>query len=209
MSESNSDNNTLGSSNVVQLPLSPLTNAANENGQPFCLSRPAEAEKELSAFRTLAKIVSGSLLEYQFGRNDDRKFVSFTEETEKFDLSTTALSMDKSNEETLVIRLFSETGAVQKRINPALLRSRDPKTGDIIPDSPFLDAANESDEKSSKSKDPIVTVHKTRGKRSPSIIPTQVNRRGRYGFSVNWADGATIIYSMTSIAKAAGGNMHE
>uniref|UniRef100_A0A7S2YAX9 Gamma-butyrobetaine hydroxylase-like N-terminal domain-containing protein n=1 Tax=Entomoneis paludosa TaxID=265537 RepID=A0A7S2YAX9_9STRA len=105
------------------------------------------------------------------------------------------------------MRLFSSSGAVQKRIFPSELRSRDPKTGDIIEDSPFREQ---------KPKDPFVRVHSSsdvesdsnnnsKKKPSPSVTPVQVDRKGRYGFAVQWADGATIIYSKVCLAKASGG----
>jgi hypothetical protein len=48
-------------------------------------------------------------------------------------------------------------------------------------------------------------VHRTAGKKSPSLIPSKVDKKGRYGYAVQWNDGAIIIYSVLSIAKAAGG----
>ena len=37
------------------------------------------------------------------------------------------------------------------------------------------------------------------------LFPCKIEKKGRYGYSVEWADGVTIIYSMFSLAKAAGG----
>ena len=37
------------------------------------------------------------------------------------------------------------------------------------------------------------------------LFPCKLEKKGRYGYSIEWADGATIIYSMFSLAKAAGG----
>ena len=42
---------------------------------------------------------------------------------------------------------------------------------------------------------------------SPRLFPCKINRKGRYGYSVEWRDGATIIYSMISLAKAAGAKL--
>lgn len=193
-------------STLVQLPVSPATNAANDTGRPFCLERPDDAEKELAAFRTLAKVVSGELIKYQYGRSDDRKFIAFEATGEVFDLSTVTLSLDKSRGEAFIVRLFSDTGAVQKRVSPAKLRSRDPKTGETLSDSPFL---SEAEEKENPVANPMVSVHKVKAKQSPSLLPTKVDRKGRYGFSVEWADGATIIYSSASVARAAGGTLVE
>jgi hypothetical protein len=187
----------LDQSTVVQLPISEVTNAANETGIPFCLARPADAITELSSFRKLAIVVSEQLLKYQHGYKDDEKFVVFGNEI--FDVSTATISIDKSRGGDFTVRLFSDTGAVQKHISSAKLRSRDPKTGDEISGSPFLSPAS-LDLKS----DVVVTVHTANRKLSPSLVPTRAQRKGRYGFSVEWADGATIIYSTTCIAKAAG-----
>merc|ERR1719203_2436957 len=35
------------------------------------------------------------------------------------------------------------------------------------------------------------------------LFPVTLEKRGHYGYAVEWADGATVIYSMSSIAKAA------
>ena len=37
------------------------------------------------------------------------------------------------------------------------------------------------------------------------LIPARVTRKGNYGYEVEWADGAKVIYSLLAIAKAAGG----
>jgi hypothetical protein len=189
---------------LVQLPISLLTNTANDEGVPLCLERPEDAKQELSAFQILADTVSEKLLKYQYGHRDDDGIglVSFGASEESFDVSTVTMLM--SSDGTFTVRLFSETGAIQKQISPARLRSLDPKTGEEIPDSPFLREAKESE---SSQSDPVVTVHKTKGKQSPSLIPTKVERKGRYGFSVEFSDRAVIIYSMASIAKAAGGTI--
>jgi hypothetical protein len=38
-------------------------------------------------------------------------------------------------------------------------------------------------------------------------IPTRVARKENYGYEVEWADGAKVIYSLLAIAKAAGGKI--
>lgn len=54
--------------------------------------------------------------------------------------------------------------------------------------------------------DDVVTHHKGQEMNiKPELFPARVEKKGIYGYSVEWADGATIIYSMISIAKAAGG----
>lgn len=190
---------------MVQLPISPLTNTGNDDGTPICLQRPDTAKKELAAFEDLADIVSGELLKYQYGQRDADDVGEVSFDNESFDLSMVTLA--KASDGFLTVRLFSDTGATQRRISPAMLRSRDPKTGDEIADSPFLEEARQGG--ASESDAAVVTIHKTGKKQSPSLIPNKVNRRGRYGFQVEWADGATIIYSMVSIARAAGGSINE
>jgi hypothetical protein len=37
------------------------------------------------------------------------------------------------------------------------------------------------------------------------LFPARVTRKGNYGYEVEWADGAKVIYSLLAIAKAAGG----
>jgi len=189
-------------SSVIQLPISEAANSANDNGSPFCLTRPADAAEELRAFQTLAKNVSGELLKMQFGRKVGEEFVMFGLDSEPFDLATVQLSIDKSSDETFVVRLFGESGAIQKRISSAELRSRDPKSGDVIEGGSFRDYLRDA-----SSTDPVVAVHRVKGKKSPSLRPLGVERRGLYGFAVRWADGATIIYSNKCVAVAAGGTV--
>ncbi len=37
------------------------------------------------------------------------------------------------------------------------------------------------------------------------LFPARVTRKGGYGYEVEWADGAKVIYSLLVIAKAVGG----
>lgn len=173
------------------------TTEANDSGVPLCLARPSEAEEELAAFAALADNVAAELLKLQYGKTDDSLVVKLDGET--FDTSTLQLSLDKTTG-TFLVRLYSEAGATQKRVSPQSLRSRDPRTGEIIPDSPFR-------ERSESTAASMVTQHHVGGgsKPSPSLSPTKVERKGRYGYGVLWADGASIIYSMRSLALAAGG----
>jgi hypothetical protein len=195
---------------VVQLPISIVTNDANDSGIPLTLSRPKEAKKELLAYQLLSNIVSEELLRLQYGvsSNDETaELVTFDAvsdgETYTFDVANITLHLDKSNEKFMV-RIFSETNAVQLTIpSPSDLRARDPRTGDVMTDSPYLPKVDHSNHVDKSN--PVVVVKMT--KRSPSIIPVKVERRGRYGFAVEWADGATIIYSMRCLAKAAGGKL--
>lgn len=194
---------------LVQLPISTAINEANDSGLPLTLNRPKDATTELAAFRDLASIVSRELLQLQYGSSTEgQELVAFEAYQDVFDVATVTLSLDKTKgQEKLTVRLFSDSNAIQLPVAPSRLRSRNPKTGDVMPDSPFLDS---DDENFPSRPDPVVTVTKaaTR-KRSPSILPTKVERRGRYGFAVEWADGATIIYSMRSIARTAGGELKQ
>jgi NUBPL iron-transfer P-loop NTPase len=194
---------------MVQLPISIAANDANERGVPLTISRPDAAVAELTAYRDLARLVSRELLLLQYGSpNERRLLVVFDSDPEQyFDVASVTLSLDKSKgAEKLFVRLVSDSTAVQRVVSPALLRSRNPKTGDTMADSPFLEVDN--DEASASGGDKPVMVSRTR-KRSPSIIPTKVERRGRYGFAVEWGDGATIIYSVQSLARAAGGTVKQ
>lgn len=187
------------------------TNDANEQGNPLTISRPAEADIELTAYRELADTVSRELLLLQFGsgQTEGTEFVAFNDTDEKFDLSSVVLSLSRvKSDEQVTVRLVSGTGAIQKHIAASDLRCRDPKTGDLIPDSPFRNKGGGS---TGTASDDAVTVTKVtarpKGKRSPSVIPRKVERKGRYGFAVQWDDGATIIYSLLCIARAAGAQL--
>lgn len=184
---------------VVQLPISTVANDANDAGEPLCLTRPEAAHVELSAFSTLAKNVSKELLKLQYGRSDNPEVVTFGTDSQTFDVSTIQLSLDKATGDGLMVRLFSDSGATQERIMGAELRSRDPKTGDKLENSPF------KLEVESSNKDPMVTETRATAKKSPSLTPKKVEKKGRYGYAVHWDDGAIIIYSVLSIARAAGG----
>ena len=181
-------------------------NEAVDDGKPLSLSRPKGAEKELAAFRNLSDIVARELLQLQYGSPAEiSEHVFFENETTLFDLSTTTLAIDKGKEQ-FSVRLFSDSAAIQEHVLPAQLRSRDPKTGETMPNSPYLDQ-DRGGLQGMEESDPMVTRTKPSQKRSPSVVPTKVERRGRYGFAVEWGDGATIIYSMRCLARAAGGTL--
>ena len=175
------------------------------------MDRPKDCTEELQAFHELAQTVSRELLKLQYNRSDAVDVVTF-DSPDPFDTSTLLLSMDKGHDETtLLVRLFADSGAVQRRVSPAQLRSRDPQSGDLLPDSPFLAQAAEAT--TSRRDDAVTTatvhVHRTSSspKKLPSLSVTRIERKGRYGYAVHFADGATIIYSMRSLALAAGGTL--
>jgi hypothetical protein len=181
---------------LIEMPMSVLASEANDKGQPLVLSRPEGAEQELVAYTDLARIVSGELLKTFYGTTESSESVKFRDSVEEFAVASLDLSLDKTTKE-FVVRLYSPAGALQKRVLAAQLRARDPRTGEVIDDSPFLERLGEQ---------PAIHVHKSTDKLSPSLDPNRVERKGRYGFAVQWADGATIIYSKKSVARAAGGN---
>jgi hypothetical protein len=183
----------------VQLPISETANAANDSGKPICLVRNDAAIAELASFGKLSKIVAGELLKLQFGKADSQTVVRFNKVPGEFDAATVHISLERGSD-AFTVRLFGKHGAIQRRVPAVGLRARDPKIGTIMEDSPFKDQVEDSFD----ANDPVVTIHKAAGKMSPSIVPNKVDKRGRYGFAVQWADGATIIYSNQSIAVAAG-----
>lgn len=124
---------------------------------------------------------------------------------EAFDLASLQLSKEQGSD-LLVVRLYGESGALQLKVAPSHLRSRDPQSGDAIADSPFLEEALAE---SPPSRGTVVSLHRATSKKTPSLSVTRVDRKGRYGYSVQYADGATIIYSMKSLARAAGGELIE
>jgi hypothetical protein len=185
----------------VQLPISLAMNDGNETGEPIILKTSQELSHEQDAFKRLADHVSRHLLLTQYGHPDHEKtLVHFEGETATFSLESLTLKLQPGSTESLTVRCVSSEGASQHSFQPARLRSRDPATGELIPDSPFLDEASsptiQIDHSSSTGRIPY--------KPSPSLKPVKVERRGRYGYAVEWADGATIIYSLQCIARAAG-----
>lgn len=183
-----------GTNTVFRLPISTLTNESNDNGVPLVLARPSDATEELSVIEGLATAVSRELLTAQHGLGSGTDTREGSPQTHKvtfpnmktddeFDIASTHVTI---SEDGFLVRFYSDKGAMQITIPAALLRASHPKTGEKI------DAADE---------DGMV-------KKYPSIAqltPAQLEAKGRYGYSVEWKDGATIIYSMLSIAKAAGG----
>lgn len=203
------------SPSVIEMPLSPAINDCNEQRHPLMLQRPEHAGMEIAAYEELAQVVSTELLRLHYGVSStaDSHTVTFASDMEQsFDLSTLILKIDKTGEHaSFTVRFVSASKALQVPIQPAQLRSVDPKTGEILPGSPFSVHITEDDSNDTSSSLGSITVtHSTTAppsKRPPSILPVTVERRGRYGFAVEWGDGATIIYSLRSIARATGGTV--
>lgn len=192
------------SSNIFQLPISAITNDANDSGVPLCVSRPKEASAELSVYEQLTEAISTELLLLQHGRSGSEGSrlgspctVTFKESTEEFDVATVHISVDNAHE-AFIVRVFSDTGATQVTIRAEELRYRHPKTGEDLD----VDTEGRGE---TQSPDEMVQHHRHRDSDSPRLFPATVDKKGRYGYAVEWADGSTIIYSMLSIARAAGG----
>ncbi|KAL3809553.1 hypothetical protein ACHAXA_001827 [Cyclostephanos tholiformis] len=132
-----------------------------------------------------------------------------------FDVPFTRLSLDQASG-ALVVRLFSDSGGYQKVISGIDLRQRDPRMGEKEKVS-MVDAAH--DETSmirggggcggGRGESSMVQRHVAhvgpKASAKDGLIPARVTRKGNYGYEVEWADGAKIIYSLMAIAKAAGG----
>uniref|UniRef100_A0A7S0C276 Gamma-butyrobetaine hydroxylase-like N-terminal domain-containing protein n=1 Tax=Proboscia inermis TaxID=420281 RepID=A0A7S0C276_9STRA len=183
-------------SHIFHMPVSTAINSANEDGNPICLSTPTGANAELSAFADLARLVSHELYVLQHGGNlKSRKGgednfdgirVKFDED-EEFDASNIILTADNKRKR-FVVRFFSEVGATQKNVNGKDLIGRNPKTGDKL--------VNE-----------VEAEGETSNHNHSNLFPAKIERKGYYGYSVEWASGATMIYSMLSICKSAGGKI--
>lgn len=175
-------------------------NEGNENGEPIMLESPPSnaTSPEREAFSSLADHVSRALLLAHYGNPDAEQLKArFEGEPTIFSLESLTLRLlpGTDKKERLIVRVVSNEGASQTSFAPWRLRSRDPSTGETIADSPFLEKEATKVEINHSSSAP--------SKPSPSLMPVKVERRGRYGYAVEWADGATIIYSMRCIAKAA------
>lgn len=192
------DSGSIDATNLVQLPISTTTNDANDAGEPLCLKRPDNAKEELAAFSKLAQNVSKELLKLQYGQSDDKQLVTFGTDPQQFDVSTVQLGIDKISGGAFSVRIYSESGATQIKVAPVELRSRDPKTGERLEGNPYKEALERAPS------DPMVTKTSTKEKKSPSLVASRVEKKGRYGYAVQWDDGAIIIYSVLSIAKSAG-----
>lgn len=186
--------------NICQLPISSYANDATEDGLPLTLARPAQAETELAAMSQLARIVSSELLKLPFRPESSVGVAVFDDATEKFELSSIQLSLENG---TFLLRAFSEEGAIQRRISPHDLRSRDPKTGVVIDD----DEDNKVDSASEKGRG-MVEIHRagaTKGGQRNS--PERLEKKGKVGFEVTWGDGAKYIYSRRAVTMAGGGKV--
>ena len=193
----------LSSEHVCQLPISGTANAAIDNGVPICLSRPVEAKAELDSFRKLATIVSRELFQLPHRKPSSEGMVLL--EDQLFDLSTIQLSADG---DSLLIRFFSESGALQKKISSENLRYRDPMSGEIQNEDTSSAAEDEKD-RAKDNDSVVVSTYKSNSGQTMKIIPERVEEKGRVGFEVTWGDGSRYIYRRSVIALAAGGELSE
>ena len=207
----------IDASHVFPLPISPHTSSANENGTPLCLSRPSEAESELIVFANLASDVGKQLFSMQYGislldngDNDDEEVIATFDDDgsdpeEAFPVKSAVL-IANNDKHSFTVRLFSKSGATQKLLDGDILRLVHPKTGRR------LDQMDDSNDKTFQA----MTNKKGKGgcgggshstSSSRQLFPVNIERKGNYGYSVEWADGSTIIYSMSSIVGASGGKL--
>ena len=222
------------SSHVFHLPISETVSSSNESGKPFCCDEPnGNSEQEWAVFSKLADAVSADLLllqhnmmpafmQGQQGNSSTAMVVTIDEvEDSAFDVPFTQLDIDNSHKR-FTVRLFCNEGGYQKIIGGDDLRSRNPKTGEVEENS--SSNSGEGDGKTVQhgcgggshssdrgSSQPSITVHHhssgcaDNSDKKDNLFPAKISKKGKYGYEVEWADGATIIYSLLAIAKAAGG----
>lgn len=201
----------LDAQNVCQMPVSEIANDSNDSGVPICLSRPENAQTELNAFQKLAKVVSKELFPLPYRSPSSEGIVQL--EQENFDLSKIHLSNDKGS---LLIRFFSETGALQKRIPPINLYSLDPETAKVRDDdkSPPVTSASKacsSGQRNNVTEEVVpVRIEYSSGQRKTydilnEIVPVKIEEKGLIGFEITWSSGECFIYKRSVIAIAAGG----
>ena len=189
--------NAVKHSNIIRLPISTTTNDSNDAGVPLCVSRPDNgAEEELAAFEQLARITSKELLLLRYADPESEGMINIG--GVRFEIVSLNCSIE-AGKDAFSVRLYCESGARKISVPASNIRSRDPKTGEQLSNS-----SGKSANSGEARKDDMVIVHKaSHNRRHPSNIPTSIEKKGRYGFAVEWEDGATIIYSMQAIAKAA------
>ncbi|KAK1745354.1 NUBPL iron-transfer P-loop NTPase family protein [Skeletonema marinoi] len=177
------------SSHVFHLPISETVSDSNESGKPFCCDEP---NGNSEVFSKLADAVSADLLLLQHN------------------MMPASMQGQQGN------------SGYQKIIGGDDLRSRNPKTGEVEENS--SSNSGEGDGKTVQhgcgggshssdrgSSQPSITVHHhssgcaDNSDKKDNLFPAKLSKKGKYGYEVEWADGATIIYSLLAIAKAAGG----
>ena len=221
------------SSHIFHLPISESVSGSNESGIPFCCAEPkSKSEEERTTFFKLAEAVSADLLllqhnmlplsmQGQQGNTSNSMVVKIDEAADsEFDVPFTQLDIDNSHKR-FTVRLFCNEGGYQKIITGKDLRSRNPKTGEI--DVELSSSSSGEGNKvrqqgcgggknsRSGSSDASIMVHHHSSHcddgpdEEDTLFPARISKKGKYGYEVEWADGAAIIYSLLAIAKAAGG----
>ena len=189
-------------SQVFRFPISERLNDANDEGVPLCISRPKEAAEELDIFRDLSISVANELLLTQHGKsNSVADDVLIRIDNQIFDVANLHLSADDATE-SFFVRFFSDSGATEVRISGEKLRHWHPKLGE-----PLVNEKTDEEVVVSTSHSGCGSHNHQRNdqKRKSKLFPCKIEKKGRYGYQIEWADQATIIYSMFSLAKAAGG----
>lgn len=115
---------------------------------------------------------------------------------DEFPVSNLTITVNNERKE-FYVRFFSEQGAKEMKVSGEKLRYWDPKMGEGEIGAP---SENSDDDNGGGS-----SLKRTRVSSTSDIFPCQIYPKGNYGFSLRWADGASIIYSRLSIATAAGG----
>ena len=189
---------------IFQFPISNYVNDGNDTGTPLCLSRPREAATELDIFNKLATDVASKLLKLQFERegthvgNETKCLIDL--DGDVFDAASIQVSANNSKQE-FVVRFFSESHAIEKSLSGDKLRLWHPKLGTPLADDNVDNVV--VTKSSSSSHGCSSSSHSS----SPTLFPCTLEKKGRYGYSIEWADGATVIYSMSSLAASVGGKI--
>lgn len=221
------------SSHIFHLPISESVSGSNESGIPFCCDEPkSKSEEERTTFSKLAEAVSADLLllqhnmlpvsmQGQRGNTSNSMVVKIDEAADsEFDVPFTQLDID-NNHKRFTVRLFCNEGGYQKIITGKDLRSRNPKTGEL--DNELSSSSSGEGNKVRQqgcgggknsrggSSDASIMVHHHSSHcddvpdEEDTLFPARISKKGKYGYEVEWADGAAIIYSLLAIARAAGG----
>ena len=156
---------------LVRIPLSEALSSANDSSLPIMLSPPS-ASTEASAYTSLADVLVKKLFERDTMMDVPLDTFSSSSsdplliDGKPVDLDAISLKFDKAR--GLLLRIFSENGATERVINPAVLLDTNPKTGESL------------------------------GGKSGNVRPVvrSIERKGSYGYAITWQNGATFIYSM-------------
>jgi len=202
---------------IISMPLSMTLNDANESGTPLCvMTQPDDsAHLELNLYENIASNVSKELFLLQHGYDTiskEEKHISI--HGRLFDVSSLYLSANNEKKK-FKIRLFTKeheylTGAaaLEVDINGYDLRVLDPKTGNL--DSHVLNDGHSPRTSTVQSFQKVNQIEISHIKKNNDdyakqwkLFPVTLEKKGKYGYAVHWNDGATIIYSMKSLAQVA------